>query len=102
MPNFVRVASISDLNPGENKIVFIEDEEIALFNIDGEFFAISNSCPHRGGPLGDGTLEGDIITCPLHGWRFNVKSGMNEIMPNVKVQCYQVKIEGNDILVSLD
>ena len=102
MPNFVRVASISDLNPGENKIVFIEDEEIALFNIDGEFFAISNSCPHRGGPLGDGTLEGDIITCPLHGWRFNVKSGMNEVMPNVKVQCYQVKIEGNDILVSLD
>ena len=102
MPNFIRVASISDLNPGENKIVFIEDEEIALFNIDGKFFAISNSCPHRGGPLGDGTLEGDIITCPLHGWRFNVKSGMNEVMPNVKVQCYQVKIEGNDILVSLD
>ena len=102
MPNFVRVASISDLKPGENKIVFIEDEEIALFNIGGEFFAISNSCPHRGGPLGDGTLEGDIITCPLHGWRFNVKSGMNEVMPNVKVQCYQVKIEGNDILVSLD
>ena len=102
MPNFVRVASISDLKPGENKIVFIEDEEIALFNIGGEFFAISNSCPHRGGPLGEGSLDGDIITCPLHGWRFNVKSGMNEVMPNVKVQCYQVKIEGNDILVSLD
>ena len=102
MSNFVRVASISDLKHGENKVVFIEDEEIALFNVDGEFFAISNSCPHRGGPLGDGTLEGDIITCPLHGWRFNVKSGMNEVMPNVKVQCYQVKIEGNDILISLD
>ena len=102
MPNFVRVASISDLKPGENKIVFIEDEEIALFNIGGEFFAISNSCPHRGGPLGEGSLDGDIITCPLHGWRFNVKSGVNEVMPNVKVPCYQVKVEGNDILVSID
>lgn len=102
MPNFIRVASTSDLKPGENKIVFVEDEEIALFNINGEFFAISNSCPHRGGPLGEGSLDGEVITCPLHGWRFNVKSGVNEVMPNVKVPCYQVKVEGNDILVSID
>ena len=102
MPNFVRVAGTSDLKPGESKVVFVEDEEIALFNIDGEFFAISNSCPHQGGPLGEGNLEGEVITCPLHGWRFNVKNGANATMPNVKVPCYQVKIEGNDILVSLD
>lgn len=102
MPNFVRVASISDLNPGENKVVFIEGEEIALFNIDGEFFAISNACPHQGGPLREGSLEGDVITCPLHGWRFNVKNGINAVMPNIKVPCYQVKVEGQNILVSLD
>ena len=58
MPNFVRVASISDLNPGENKVVFIEGEEIALFNIDGEFFAISNACPHQEAPLEMVLLKG--------------------------------------------
>ena len=102
MPNFVRVAGTSDLSPGENKVVNVNGEDVALFNVDGEFFAIANTCPHRGGPLGEGLLEGEVITCPWHGWRFNVKNGVNAIMPNIKIAAYQVKIEGNDVLVSLD
>ena len=99
---FVRVVGVSDLKPGENKVVEVNGEQVALFNVDGEFFAISNTCAHRGGPLGEGYLEGDVVTCPWHGWRFNVKTGNNAIMPNMKVQNYQVKVEGNDVLVSLD
>ena len=102
MPNFIRVASTADLKPGENKVVTVEGDDVALFNVDGQFFALSNSCPHRGGPLGEGFLEGDVVTCPWHGWRFNVKSGVNAVMPTVKVPCFQVKVEGNDVLVSLD
>ena len=102
MPNFVRVASVSDLKPGENKVVDVNGEQVALFNVDGEFFAINNTCAHRGGPLGEGFLEGDVVTCPWHGWRYNVKTGINAVMPNVKVQSYPVKIEGNDVLVSLE
>ena len=102
MPNFVRVASTSDIKPGENKAVEVNGEHVALFNVDGEFFAISNTCPHRGGPLGEGYLEGDIVTCPWHGWRFNVKTGNNAIMPNMKVQSYPVKVEGSDVFVSVD
>lgn len=102
MPNFVRVASVSDLKPGENKVVDVNGEQVALFNVDGEFFAINNTCAHRGGPLGEGVLEGDVVTCPWHGWRYNVKTGINAVMPNVKVQSYPVKIEGNDVLVSLE
>jgi len=102
MPNFVRVAGTSDLKPGENKVVEVNGEQVALFNVDGEYFAISNTCPHKGGPLGEGYLEGDVVTCPWHGWRFNVKTGNNAIMPNMKVSSYLVKVEGNDVFVSID
>ena len=102
MPNFVKVANISDLNPGENKVVNINGVDVGLFNVDGEFFAINNTCLHRGGPLGEGFLEGDVVTCPWHGWRYNVKTGANMMMPNQKVAVYKVKVEGNDVMVSLE
>ncbi len=101
MPNFVKVAATSDLKPGENKVVNVNGSDVALFNIEGQFFAMSNTCIHRGGPLGEGTLEGDVVTCPWHGWQFNVKTGENTLMPN-KVQTYEVKVEGNDVMVAFD
>ena len=102
MPNFVRVAGTSDLKPGENKAVNVNGTEVALFNVDGEFFAISNTCLHRGGPLGEGMLEGDVVTCPWHGWRYSVKTGANAMLPTAKVQTYQVKVEGNDVMVAAE
>jgi len=102
MPNFVRVVNINDIKPGENKMVNVNGTEVALFNVDGEFFAISNTCLHRGGPLGEGFLEGDVVTCPWHGWKFNVKTGENAMLPTAKVAAYHVKVEGNDVLVALE
>ena len=102
MPNFVKVASSGDLKPGENKVVDVNGTEVALFNVDNEFFAISNTCLHRGGPLGEGFLEGDTVTCPWHGWKYNVKTGANAMIPTAKVANYQVKVEGNDVLVAVD
>ena len=102
MPNFVKVASITDLKPGENKVVNVNGADVALFNVDGQFFAISNACPHRGGPLGEGFLEDDVITCPWHGWKFNVKTGISPVMPTAKVATYNVKIEDGNVLVALD
>lgn len=102
MPNFVKVASKSDLKPGENKVVNVNGADVGLFNVNGEFFAISNTCLHRGGPLGEGFLEEDVVTCPWHGWRFNVKTGENVMMPNAKVAKYAVKVEGDDVMVAVD
>ncbi len=102
MPNFIKVASISDLKPGENKAVNVNGTEVALFNVDGEFFATTNTCPHRGGPLGEGFLEADVVTCPWHGWRFNVKTGVSPVVPTAKVDTYKVKVEGNDVFVAVD
>ena len=102
MDNFVKVADTSDLKPGENKVVNVNGTEVALFNVDGEFFAISNTCLHRCGPLGEGFLESDVVTCPWHGWKFNVKTGVSPVVPTAKVQTYQVKVEGSDVFVAVD
>ena len=102
MSNFVKVASANDLKPGENKVVNVNGTEVALFNVEGEFFAITNTCPHRGGPLGEGYLEGDAVTCPWHGWRFNVKTGVSPVIPTSKVPTYEVKVEGGDVFVALE
>ena len=102
MTGFVKVAEISDLKSCENKVVNVDGNEVALFNVGGEFFAIGNTCAHRGGPLGEGFLEDGIVTCPWHGWRFDVKTGISPVMPAAKVPSYKVKVEGNDVMVSLD
>ena len=102
MPNFIKVGNTSDLKPGENKVVNVNGTEVALFNVDGGFFAVTNTCPHRGGPLGEGFLEADVVTCPWHGWKFNVKTGVSPVVPTAKVASYQVKVEGSDVLVAVD
>ena len=102
MSNLVKVCSSSDLKPGENRVVNVDGADVALFNVDGEFFAINNTCLHRGGPLGEGFLEGDVVTCPWHGWRYNVKTGNNITIPTAHVANYKVKVESDDVLVSLE
>ncbi len=102
MSNFVRVAGAGEIKPGEGKTVSVNGNDVALFNVDGNFYAIDNTCPHRGGPLGEGFLEGDAVTCPWHGWRFNVTNGANIVMPNISVKAYKVKVENNEVLISLD
>ncbi|HLC50279.1 MAG TPA: non-heme iron oxygenase ferredoxin subunit [Candidatus Nanoarchaeia archaeon] len=99
---FVKVLNINDLKHGECKVVEVDGNEVALFNVKGEFFAIRNTCPHRGGSLGEGMLEGNIVTCPLHGWQFDVKNGQNARMPGPNVACYKVKVEDDDIFVSIE
>ena len=64
MPEYVRVAQASELEPNHGKLVEVQGKKIALFNVDGKFHAIDNTCTHRGGPLSEGELEGDEVTCP--------------------------------------
>ncbi len=101
MSDFIKVAEVSDLAPGEKMLVEYEDEDIGLFNLDNEFYAISDICTHDDGPLVEGDLEGDWIVCPRHGARFNIKTGEYTLPAFAPVPRYQVKVQGNDILVSL-
>ncbi len=101
MSEFVKVASADEISPGECKVAQIDDKAIALYNVDGKIYATDNTCLHRGGPLGEGSLEGSIVTCPLHGWQYDVTSGSATMNPSVRVATYPVKVEGDGIMVKL-
>ena len=101
MAEFVRVAGRGDVPAGEMLIVEIEGEEIVLANVDGQIYAFGNGCTHRGGPLGEGLLEGDEVECPFHQGRFNVKTGEAvQEPPTEPVATYEVQVEGDDIRVA--
>lgn len=101
MPQFIKVAAISDLPPGKVMPVTVNDKMIALCNVAGTFYALDNVCLHRGGPLGEGYLDGEKLECPWHGWTFDVKTGAVTFNPREKVPTYPVKIEGDNILVAI-
>ena len=102
MSEFIKVAETSDLPPGRVKVVLVGDRRIALCNVDGQFFAIDDLCTHDGGPLDQGELQGDIIECPRHGARFNVRTGKVLALPAVKaLNTYPVEVEGSEIRVAL-
>ncbi|HLE53995.1 MAG TPA: non-heme iron oxygenase ferredoxin subunit [Thermoplasmata archaeon] len=99
MDGFVAVAKASEIPPGSSKVVVVQGHPVALFNLDGTFHALSNVCLHRGGPIGEGTLDGGTVTCPLHGWEYDVRTGMNVANPMARLKTYEVRVEGDDVLV---
>lgn len=96
----VKIANISDVKSGEGKVFSANGVNVALFNVNGVFHAIDNTCPHRGGPLGEGFLDGSVVTCPWHGWQFDVTTGRSPFMP-VGVKVFEVKVEGDEVFVNL-
>jgi 3-phenylpropionate/trans-cinnamate dioxygenase ferredoxin component len=100
MAGFTTVAKTSDIQPGTSKLVEAAGKRVALFNVDGQFYAIDDTCSHRGGPLSEGELNGEMITCPWHHATFDVKTGQATGPPAQKgVQTYKVQIEGTDLKV---
>ncbi len=100
MTKFVKVARAGEINSGEKKIVEVDGTLVVVINLDGEYYAIEDVCTHDGGPLGEGRLEGDQIICPRHGARFDVRSGDALTLPAFEpVPTYEVRVEGEDILV---
>lgn len=97
----VKVAETTELNPGEGKVVEVEGKSLAIFNADGAYYVIDNTCLHRGGPLGEGELEGKVVTCPWHGWQYDVSTGGNVNNPAVKVACFPVKVEGTSVFAEI-
>ena len=102
MPKKIKIAQTGDLSPGEGKVCEAKGQTIALFNVDGTLHAIENTCTHVGGSLGEGTLIGDQITCPLHGAQFNVASGKVLGPPaGSDVKSFVVTVEGSDVFIEL-
>jgi len=101
MSELTKVANTVDIEPGSGIVAEVNGKEIAVFNVDGSFFAIDNTCVHRGGPLGEGDLEGEVVTCPWHGWEYNVKTGVCTKNPSANLACFQVTVEGNEVKVQM-
>jgi nitrite reductase (NADH) small subunit len=99
---FICAAKINEIAPGTIHELEVGGKTIALANVGGRFHAIENTCLHQGGPLGEGELEGSIVTCPWHGWQFDLTNGkivQNPAVPGLA--CYEVRLEGDEILVNV-
>lgn len=99
---FVRVAAVGEIAAGNVQEVEIEGRTIAVANVAGKFYAISNACLHRGGPLGQGTLSGKELICPWHGWSFDVTDGKLSHSRATGVACYAVEVRGGEVFVDVE
>ena len=100
MADLVTVAQTTDVPPGEIVLVELEDESIAVANVNGVFYAFGAECTHAGGPLDEGELEGDAVICPWHGGEFDIKTG--KVLgppPQEEIPTYKVTVEGTDIKI---
>jgi len=94
------VAKISEIPENGSIIVMVEERKVALFKVDGKVYAMDNTCPHAGGSLGEGHLDGSYVTCPWHAWQFNVTTGDCVTVPQDRIRSYPVEIQGEDIVLN--
>lgn len=100
MENFITVASVEEFADGRRKTVQIEGREVAIFKIADEFYAIGNECPHHGAPLCEGYVDGELVSCPWHGWQFDLQTGEGMTVPGIDVPAYTVEIENGHVKIA--
>jgi nitrite reductase (NADH) small subunit len=103
--SWVRITDIGSIPPREGRAVEVGGMSIAVFNLDGRFVAVENRCPHRDGPLADGIVGGDKVTCPLHNWRICLETGRVAApsdQPHACVRTFDVRVEDGVILLALE
>jgi 3-phenylpropionate/trans-cinnamate dioxygenase ferredoxin component len=98
---FVLAAKASEIAAGSIHEIQVAGKAVALANVAGKFFAINNTCLHRGGPLGQGSLQDKIVTCPWHGWEYDVTTGKLLQNPSMAVPCYPTEVRGEDVFVDI-
>jgi nitrite reductase (NADH) small subunit/3-phenylpropionate/trans-cinnamate dioxygenase ferredoxin subunit len=101
MAEFRTVCRVDEVPEGEGKAVIAGGKVIALFKIDGQFHAIDDTCPHMGASLSGGYVENNIVTCPWHAWRFRVTDGTWADNPRIKIGCYPVRVEGDQVQIEV-
>jgi NAD(P)H-dependent nitrite reductase small subunit len=101
MSDYLLALPAADLPPGRAAEVTVGGQAVALFNVGGTFHALANRCPHRGGPLGQGFVDGSQVSCPWHNWTFDVTSGENVASAELKVARFETKVEDGQVYVRL-
>jgi nitrite reductase/ring-hydroxylating ferredoxin subunit len=95
------VAHVDEIAPGRLACVSVDDVELALARVDGEFYATQGHCLHLQGPLCEGRLEGHVLSCPWHGWQYDVRTGQNEFDRAIQLETYEVQVEDGEIRVAI-
>ncbi len=98
---YVPVAEVAEVPRDRTKIIKVAGTPIALLNVGGTIYALEHSCPHQGGPIGEGEIEGMTITCPWHDWKFDIRTGANDRDPTILAKTYQVKVVDGLVLVEV-
>ena len=98
-PAFIKAATVAEVPAGTIRHTVVHDKPMALCNVNGHFYAVNAVCPHMGGPLASGRLNGCVITCPWHGWSYDVQTGLSDHPGGHSISAYEVRVEGEDILV---
>jgi nitrite reductase/ring-hydroxylating ferredoxin subunit len=101
MAEFVRVARTRDISSGEGRAFAVNGRTVAVFNVGGRFHAIDNVCAHQQGPLAEGDVEGCIVTCPWHGWTYDVTTGRSPDDAAARVERFETRVEQGEILVAV-
>jgi nitrite reductase (NADH) small subunit len=102
MASWVPVADATDMPPGAGRVVEAAGRRLALFNVDGTFYALDNVCLHRGGPIGEGDLDGTIVTCPWHGFQYDVTTGRHVLDPEVGLQTFPARVRDGRVEVLIE
>ena len=101
MADLIRIAGTADIKPGTGATFEAGGKTLAVFNVGGAYYAIDNECVHRGGPLGEGDLDGKVVMCPWHQWTYDVTTGRCVNNPSACVKSYPVTVDGTDIKVEV-
>lgn len=101
MPKKVRVADVGEIPEDTGKLVEVGGLEIALFKACGKVCATTNVCPHQGGPLSEGVIDGTTVVCPWHAWVFDVVTGKSPVNPAMSIATYPVEVVGQDVFVEV-
>lgn len=97
----VKVGSLAKLPPGTVMEATVGEERFAVCNVGGQIHALSGTCPHRGGPLGQGAVNEGALTCPWHAWEFDCRTGVNDYNPAVTIPTYPAQVSGDEIWIDV-
>lgn len=101
MNPFVKVSTLAEVQPGTSKTCMVNGKEVGIYNVEGKIYACENTCFHQGAPLADGRLDGTVITCPWHSWKYDITNGKCTRDDSITIKTYQVKVEDDNILVQI-
>jgi nitrite reductase (NADH) small subunit len=104
MLEYVDICKVSDIPIGEARMILVNEVAIGIFNVSGAFFAIDDACPHAGASLSHGIVEGDVVRCRMHHWRFCVRNGayLDENKPSCNVRDYPIRVVGDHVQIEID